>query len=308
MKIFISHAEKDREIIDKFVDLLFDIGLVKDDIFYSSEPDLGVPNGKNIYDYLGEMFDSELYVLFMLSDNYYSSVACLNEMGAVWIKRTKYITFLLPGFDFQEIKGAIDPRQISIKLDDKIDTVKSRLNMFKEELENDFHCSITQSRWEKKRDAFLEELRTSSKVDFSSNVATYCIGDDFTKGCELFLNTGTKIGTRVDFTKTDSDLCSIVIFPPNENWRNYFDEKRSVVFGISATNVLQNLELEFKFSKRNLQLPLEVGESMREIRIALRDICTKREYWGDVLEICFLVGREAVDTTSTIYVCDFRIE
>ena len=36
MKLFISHSEKDRNLVDDFVDLLFVIGLKKEDIFYLS--------------------------------------------------------------------------------------------------------------------------------------------------------------------------------------------------------------------------------------------------------------------------------
>lgn len=55
----------------------------------------------------------------MLSKNYYESTACLNEMGATWILHKQYQTILLPGFEFKEIEGAINPRSISFKLDDK---------------------------------------------------------------------------------------------------------------------------------------------------------------------------------------------
>lgn len=308
MKLFISHSEKDRNLVDDFVDLLFVIGLKKEDIFYSSDPDLGVPNGENIYDYLAEMLDSELYVLFMLSDNYYNSVACLNEMGAVWVKRTKYMTFLLPGFGFQEINGAIDPRQISIKLDDNIEIVKTRLNMFKDDLKKIFGCSISESRWEKKRDLFLDTLKSDMNINLKGNVETYCIGDNLINGCELFLNTNTKIGVQIDFTKTDSDLCSAVIFPPRGNWHSFFLENRSILFEISATNVIQNFNLEFKFPKRNIKHLLEVDDELKEIKIPLNEICSKEEYWKNVLEICILVKKDDVDTQSTVYIQNFRIE
>ena len=54
----------------------------------------------------------------MLSDNYYKSPACLNEMGAAWVLKKEYRSILLPGFDYKEIEGAINPRKIGIKLDD----------------------------------------------------------------------------------------------------------------------------------------------------------------------------------------------
>lgn len=54
----------------------------------------------------------------MLSNNYYKSYDCLNEMGAVWALRAEYQAILLPGFYFPDTCGAIVPQRISFKLDD----------------------------------------------------------------------------------------------------------------------------------------------------------------------------------------------
>lgn len=45
-------------------------------------PSIKLPNGEDIFDYLNKALNDEIYVLFFLSDNYYSSTVCLNEMGA----------------------------------------------------------------------------------------------------------------------------------------------------------------------------------------------------------------------------------
>lgn len=47
---------------------------------------------------------------------------------------------------------------------------------------------------------------------------------------------------------------------------------------------------------------------MKEIKIPLNEICSKEEYWKNVLEICFLVKKDDVDTQSTVYIQNFRIE
>lgn len=125
MKLFISHSQQDRPFILPMVEMLYSIGMSENDIFCSSIPEPGIPGRKEIYEYLRELFvKEELYVLFMLSDRYYQSPNCLNEMGAAWIVKSKYTTFLLPGFTFAEMEGAVDPRKISIKLDDEEDIVR----------------------------------------------------------------------------------------------------------------------------------------------------------------------------------------
>ena len=86
-------------------------------MFCSSISEIGVPIKEDIYDYLRTLLDSEPIIpIFMLSENYYESAACLNEMGAVWITQKDYFTFLLPGFEFKQIKGAINPNKKSNKV------------------------------------------------------------------------------------------------------------------------------------------------------------------------------------------------
>ena len=108
-------------------------------MFCSSIAELGVPIKEDIYEYLRNLLDSEQVIpIFLLSDNYYSSVACLNEMGAVWIKQKDYFMFLLPEFEFSEIKGAISPRKRGVLLwyrsDREEQNLKENLNQFREEL------------------------------------------------------------------------------------------------------------------------------------------------------------------------------
>ena len=110
-------------------------GMKEEDMFCSSVAGLGIPIKQNIYDYLRELLKrDDIYVMFMLSDNYYQSPACLNEMGAAWVTRHDCITFLLPGFEYKDIAGAVDPRELSIKLDDDELLIKSRLGEFKDDL------------------------------------------------------------------------------------------------------------------------------------------------------------------------------
>ena len=78
---------------------------------------------------------SNIHVVYAFSDNYYSSVATLNEMGAAWVMRCKWTGLLLPGFIFDKLAGCIDKNQICIKLDDPdIITLKQRLRQFRDDI------------------------------------------------------------------------------------------------------------------------------------------------------------------------------
>lgn len=161
IKLFISHAELDKEYAKSFVEFLEDIGMGTESIFCSSLDGYGIPWGSDIYDYIANEFsdpNKELLVLFMLSNNYYSSAASLNEMGAAWIKKKEYRSILLPGFEFKEIKGAINPSRIAIKLDDI--NIMSKLNEIQKQLSQLFNLSpIEPSRWDRVRKNFIDSLK-----------------------------------------------------------------------------------------------------------------------------------------------------
>ena len=169
IKIFISHSSLDVEFVSDLVDLLEDIGIRKNQLFCSSVPGYGIPLGEDIYEYLRKEFQNyDLHVIFVLSENYYNSVASMNEMGAAWVLQYKYTTILLPGFDFPQIKGAINPRTIGLKLDaEGGDIVKEKLNELKNTIVEEFHLSqMSDIRWEKKRDNYLKNINKNITHNF----------------------------------------------------------------------------------------------------------------------------------------------
>lgn len=159
-KIFISHAEKDKKIIKSFVTLFSKFGLTREHIFCSSVEGYNIPIGSgDIYEYLlKEYTGNELLVLMFLSENYYSSAACLNEMGAAWIRKDMYQTILMPGFDFVQINGAINPRDISFRLDDE-ELRKSKLDELKDLIFHYLELPLPEeAEWIKQRNKFIKSL------------------------------------------------------------------------------------------------------------------------------------------------------
>ena len=123
-------------------------------------PDYGIPLNQDIYEYLSSLFsENELYVIFVLSSNYYGSPACLNEMGAAWVLKNEYTSILLPKFEYQEIDGAVNPNKIGMKLDDDDELLKKRLGELKDIISEKFSISVSDMRWEKKRNDFINTIR-----------------------------------------------------------------------------------------------------------------------------------------------------
>lgn len=172
-KIFISHATKDKDYVSALVNLLEDIGLRESQIFCSSASGYGIPLDEDIYEYLKKQFDEfDLHIILVLSNHYYESVASMNEMGAAWVLQKKYTTILLPGFEFIEIKGAINPRKIGLKLDNDLNDVKEKLGQLKDMIIEEFGLEkIRDVRWEQKRDYFITGIMEICKEQALSEEA-----------------------------------------------------------------------------------------------------------------------------------------
>ena len=172
----------------------------KNQITCTSVPQCNIPVGCNIYDWLAKQFQtSDLHVVYAFSDNYYSSVATLNEMGAAWVMRCKWTGLLLPGFTFNQLAGCIDKNQICIKLDDPdIITLKQRLRQFRDDIIKEFCLeSIDEDEWEEKRDDFLDKIKiiaqqknvkTTPSNPVTSAEKKYLVYYDERWDCKLFLN------------------------------------------------------------------------------------------------------------------------
>lgn len=122
MEIFISHSSKNYDLGNALVDLLVEVGIRSGQIIFTSNPAYGIPVGHNIFDWLKSRISNKPYVIYLLSPEYYTSVACLNEMGAAWIIENEHSMIFTPNFqlnspEFQN--GAINPREIGFYIDNE---------------------------------------------------------------------------------------------------------------------------------------------------------------------------------------------
>lgn len=177
-KLFISHSSKDEKYMKALVEMLEDIGMPDGSFVCTSVPGHGIPGGAKIFEWLRDQFLScDLRVIFALSYNYYKSAASLNEMGAAWVTKATDTLLLLPGFNYSDVKGCVDPREIGISFEADGDELKHRLNELKDTLIFEHNLpSITQTRWERHRDKFISavlEIAEASEESLSDEPNVY---------------------------------------------------------------------------------------------------------------------------------------
>lgn len=153
--IFISHSSKDKDFVESLVELLESLGFDEKTLFCSSVDGYGIGLGDNVFNTLKNLFlEHDLYVLFIHSPRYYESTVSLNEMGAAWVLKTNYFSFLTKDMSFSRMTGVVNSSEIAIKVD--ADDAYARLNELKDKLLEAFGLEgMSQTKWERKRDKFL---------------------------------------------------------------------------------------------------------------------------------------------------------
>lgn len=122
--IFLSHSSNDKKYGDVFQTFITGLGVQDEQLIYTSHHSHKIPLNENISDYLQKQFNGNVFVIFLLSDNFFESSTCLNEMGAMWVTKKDYSSAYLPKFDFSNPKFrscVIDKDKMGIVLNgDKI--------------------------------------------------------------------------------------------------------------------------------------------------------------------------------------------
>lgn len=244
-KIFISHSSNDIEYVEPLVRLLNDIGIEKsrNKIFCSSYRGYDIPLGEKIYDYLKDELNQNILVIFVLSSNYYQSVACLNEMGASWVTSKQYLSILLPGFHFSKIEGAIDTTSVGFIINDK-----ERLNSFRDQIVSLFNLDSVESNiWEKDRERFLTEVNALAERDkYKNSLCKVDVGNVKSKNGQVeldlrLINNGKSavVFQEVNIRLQDDkeNVLEVQIGEQElEKYIIYGDERRREVFVFQNTN------------------------------------------------------------------------
>ena len=158
--LFISQSSANENVATNLVQLLRTIGFNNKNLFCSSVPGYDIKEGEDIYDTLASKFqDYNIFVIFLLSSEYYQSAACLNEMGATWVLKANYSPIVCPGFSIPEIKGAINPSKMAVVLEDN-KRVNGKLNNLKDRLIEFFGLPEVEDDtiWENDRNKFIESI------------------------------------------------------------------------------------------------------------------------------------------------------
>lgn len=157
--VFISHSHSDKDFVMALVNLLDDMGFTKDTLFCSSVREYGIPLSGDIFETIRGLFlEHDLYVIFVHSPRFYGSAVSLNEMGAAWVLKTDFCSFLTNDMEYDKMVGVVNNAKLSIKVDEE--EANGLLNDLYKHLAKVFNLQeMDVNKWERKRDQFLQVVR-----------------------------------------------------------------------------------------------------------------------------------------------------
>lgn len=160
--VFISHASKDKEIVDAFIDLILHgaLSVPIDDIFCVSSDGMKITSGTDWRDSINESLLSAKVNFLIITPNYKESEVCLNEMGAAWVTSATVLPLIVEPINYKTVGVIQEPIQVEKLLDEScLDRIKDIIQV---KLEIPL-VLIKSDRWTVKKKEFL--LRVKSYLD-----------------------------------------------------------------------------------------------------------------------------------------------
>ncbi|PAT02723.1 hypothetical protein CI105_01835 [Candidatus Izimaplasma bacterium ZiA1] len=102
--VLISHRYSSKDHSDFVLSILQIIGVPNDKIIYTSSKndDHSIPYGENIYDYLRDEFRKDVFICFVIGNDFKQSFPCVSEAGAAWVTSKEYGLFLFDDVKFSD--------------------------------------------------------------------------------------------------------------------------------------------------------------------------------------------------------------
>lgn len=156
--IFISHASKDKEIVDAFIDLILHgaLSVPIDKIFCVSTDGTKIKSGTDWRDSINQSLLSAKVNFLIITPNYKESEVCLNEMGAAWVTSATVLPLIVEPINYKTVGIIQEPKQIEKLLDEKsLDRIK---DIIQEKLKIS-PALVKSDRWTVKKKEFLIKVK-----------------------------------------------------------------------------------------------------------------------------------------------------
>ena len=168
--IFISHCGKQKAFVKALVELFESCGFSGDNMFCSSVPGFNIDEGEDIVDTLRKKFvDYNLYVIYVLSSEFFDSSYCMNEVGAAWVLQVANSIIETRDLDEAKIDGVISKtkNRISFKNDDDDILYDKMIELRNKILVFVGLGDVSESNWRRYYDNFQDKINKDIVIGIS---------------------------------------------------------------------------------------------------------------------------------------------
>lgn len=295
MQIFISHSSKNENYGNALVDFLIGVGVSPEQIIYTSNDAYGIPIGENIFNWLKSKITEKPYVLYLLSSDYYTSVACLNEMGAAWIVENEHTMIFTPNFNLNSYEfqnGALDPREIGFYINNQ-----DRLTGFIESLKKSFSISKNPVLINQKVREFILRIEKFEKKDIGSisnkiveEPTVVSVDNENKKSLETKSTNTTPVKISNGTTRFFNDLMSNKLKDEEIILIHYIKETAKYKLGIGwqTSNEIDDIKEWEDINELNSTLSSNYESLIR--RLGMKNLTEVSEItsYGNPKEVCML--------------------
>src|SRR3569833_605782 len=118
--VFISHASKDKALVQDFLDFILHGALSVDitDIFCTTTECTKIESGEDWRGSIRENLISAKLNFLIITPNYKESEVCLNEMGASWVLSNKVVPLIVDPINYKTVGIIQEPKQVERLLEE----------------------------------------------------------------------------------------------------------------------------------------------------------------------------------------------
>ena len=314
MRIFISHASKNKEIVLKFADFLEEVN--NDiEVFCSSESG-NIKVGKNFIETIFEELNHCDLFIPIISKEYYASKFCMTELGVAYSYLYKkyqkqeedYIfPFVLYPVQKGEALSGTPMANIQVGELSSEEDIRSFLSYLKEDRNLNVGSGINRKLHSFKYDIDQIYLKNQNIVEISRINVYFDDSINYKKRSDIVDYSVTETSIMVNFNmnpyeqvgnKYPNFISLVLRYVDKLDLGRYLDFNPSARFQFiltNFTNSLKKIYVEFKYSDNHViletfELPVVYGEN--HLEISLEKMRSKA--LNNISEICFVIHPEDV--------------
>jgi len=304
MKIFISHSSEDRELVEKFTNLLESAFRIDSREIYCTSVNNNVNIGENFISNIKDNLRDAEAVFFLITENYINSYFCLMELGASWAFKDNIMPILVPPLAINFLKNTpLIPVQAGM-----INNENDIHNIYEKLIEKDVIERLSFRREPELREGIKRFIEQANRFIYSSGKevleATNCLtvvenGDPKAlevkkrdeKGRDI-ITLSCNFRPNSFFLKQSSFISYVLQFYLYRNFAHSADNC-SLCFEIRSENEdITNVTVEIKNGSRLIKIyeeQFKVSNQWEECVIPFYSDNIKAEHLREVAEICFVV-------------------